>query len=94
MKGSIDYGSTKLSLAVFVVTSLILIMVTILTGMMCMRNFHKGSKAHIAQVNMPKLESNCGNAENGVILSDMETRFDIDDGDHEARVRFEPKEII
>ncbi|KAI9037782.1 uncharacterized protein KD926_011571 [Aspergillus affinis] len=93
MNGSADYGSTKLSLTLLIAITLSLIMMTIITGIMCMRNFHKGLKAQIAS-RKSMLKSKHGDADNGMPLSDMETRFDIDDGDYKAGVRVQPREII
>lgn len=91
--GSTNYGSTRLSLTLLIAITLVLILMTITTGIMCMRNFHKGLKAQVAP-NKSKSKSNAGGMENGVPLSNMETRFDIDSGDYKTAVRVEPREII
>ncbi|KAE8152925.1 hypothetical protein BDV25DRAFT_127549 [Aspergillus avenaceus] len=90
VNGSADYGSTRLSLTLLIVITLFLILMTIITGIMCMSNFHKGLKTYIG----PRSRGKHGDMENGVPLSDMETRFDIDGGDYKTRVRAEPREII
>ncbi|PLB43221.1 hypothetical protein P170DRAFT_481167 [Aspergillus steynii IBT 23096] len=87
LHGSTDYGSTRLSLTLLIAITLGLILMTIVTGIMCMRNFDKGLKTQI----VPKRSKS---KRGDVQLADMETRFDIDGGDYKTRVRVEPREII
>lgn len=82
-----QYKPARHSLTTFAVLTLLLLIVTITTAVMCMRNFNKGLKPHIQKRKVPDVGdmkySNYGGAEAGYgggqhALGSVGTRMTID----------------